>query len=226
MHPLDNPAWHALLGPHRPLGELRDGAARYVRGVTPFAALPDEPTPRDWEALRALLGPGEVAVLFRERVTPPRGWQEEMRIPTVQMVGPAARRAPSGQARPLGAADVPEMLALVRRTEPGPFARRTIELGTYLGIRSGEGGALVAMAGERMRFAGHTEVSAVCTDAAERGRGLATELVSALVDAIVARGETPFLHAAATNERAIRLYERLGFTVRTRFEVMVLRPPG
>lgn len=225
MHPLDNPAWHALLGPHRALGEIRAGAARYARGVTPFAALPDEPTERDWQALRTLLAPGEVAVLFRGRVTPPAGWQEEMCIPTVQMVGGAARRAPSERALRLGPADVPEMLALVRRTEPGPFARRTIELGTYLGIR-GEGGALVAMAGERMRFADHTEVSAVCTDAAERGHGLATELVSALVDAIVARGETPFLHAAATNERAIRLYEQLGFTVRTRFEITVLRPPG
>jgi hypothetical protein len=70
----------------------------------------------------------------------------------------------------LGPADVPEMLDLVERTQPGPFLPRTIMLGTYLGIR--RGGALVAMAGERMRPPGWTEISAVCTDPAHRGQGL------------------------------------------------------
>jgi ribosomal protein S18 acetylase RimI-like enzyme len=224
VHPLDNPAWHALRGPHRALGEHAPLAARYRSAVTPFAALPDEPTDDAWRALAALLGPGRPAVLFRDRVVTPDGWQELFRMPTVQMVGPAARRAPSARAVRLGAADVAEMLELTRRTQPGPFAPRTIELGTYLGIRDEADGALVAMAGERMRFAGHTEISAVCTDDARRGRGLGTALVCALVASVVARGETPFLHALATNETAIRLYERLGFTLRRTVDVVGLRP--
>src|SRR4029077_5363570 len=106
-------------------------------------------------------------------------------------------------------ADVPAMLDLVARTQPGPFARRTIELGTYLGVR--EGGALVAMAGERMHLDGHSEISAVCTDPSQRRRGLARDLVLTLARRIRARGERPFLHVAADNVNAIRLYEALGF---------------
>ena len=49
-------------------------------------------------------------------------------------------------------ADVPDMMQLVELTKPGPFAARTIALGSYIGIRAG--GQLVAMAGERMRFPG------------------------------------------------------------------------
>jgi len=222
MHPLDNPAWHALAGPHRGLGRHATHAARYAEGVTPFAALPDQPGAEAWQDLRALLGPDEPAVLWGDGVVTPEGWEELFRIPTVQMIGPTARRAPSARALPLGPADVAAMLELARRTKPGPFARRTIELGAYLGIRDGD--ALVAMAGERMRVPGHTEISAVCTDDARRGRGLATELVCALVDAIVARGDVPFLHAVATNVTAIRLYERLGFTQRRMVEVVGLRP--
>ena len=117
----------------------------------------------------------------------------------------------------LGPADVPEMLALVERTRPGPFLPRTIEMGTYLGIR--RDGELVAMAGERLHPPGWTEISAVCTDERFRGHGLATRLVLAVAAGIRERGETPLLHAAATNVHAIRLYESLGFARRrhTRF---------
>jgi len=222
-HPLDNPAWHALQGPHRALGTVVSGAARYLPDVTPFAALPDDPQAADWQALRSLVGPTGVAVLFRDQVRTPTGWQELFRMPTVQMIGPAAEQGGSARAEPLGVADVDEMLALVGRTRPGPFGRRTIELGSYLGIR--ERGALVAMAGERMRVPGHTEISAVCTDDVQRGRGLASELMRVLVAAIVARGDVPFLHAVAENVGAIRLYETLGFSTRRLVEAVGLRPP-
>jgi predicted GNAT family acetyltransferase len=85
-------------------------------------------------------------------------------------------------------------------------------MGAYLGIR--HEGALVAMAGQRLSPPGWTEVSAVCTDPAYRGRGLAARLVRAVAADVEARGRTPFLHATAANVDAIRLYERLGFTTR------------
>jgi predicted GNAT family acetyltransferase len=119
---------------------------------------------------------------------------------------------------------VPETLALVERTRPGPLLPWTIELGTYLGIR--RDGALVAMAGERLRPVGWTEISAVCTDPSYRGQGLATTLVLALVAGIRARGEHAFMHAAATNTVAIRLYESLGFEIRTRPTFMAVRVPA
>jgi predicted GNAT family acetyltransferase len=113
---------------------------------------------------------------------------------------------------------------LVGRTHPGPFERRTIELGDYLGVRD-EKGALVAMAGMRMRVPGYTEISAVCTDEAARGRGLASALVRDLVGRILDRGETPVLHVMTTNVSAIRVYDQLGFTPRREQDVIGLRPP-
>ena len=115
------------------------------------------------------------------------------------MVAEAVAAAPDPEAVRLGAADVPEMLALIEQTNPGPFLPRTVEMGTYLGIR--RQGRLIAMAGERLHPPGFTEISAVCTDAAFRGEGLATRLVLAVAHGIRARGETPFLHAAAATPR-------------------------
>jgi predicted GNAT family acetyltransferase len=114
------------------------------------------------------------------------------------------------------------MTDLVERTRPGPFTARTIELGTYLGVR--DEGRLVAMAGTRMRPAGYTEISAVCTDEGHRGRGLARLLVTRMVEEIEARDETPCLHALDSNAGAIRLYEQLGFTVRTVMTFAVVLP--
>jgi len=102
------------------------------------------------------------------------------------------------------------MLDLVARAQPGPFRKRTIDLGRYLGIRT-EDGRLVAMAGERLRMPGWTEVSAVCTDPEFRGKGLGARLTLAVAAGILARGELPFLHTVHDNDNAIRLYERLGF---------------
>ncbi|GAA2292052.1 hypothetical protein GCM10010415_75040 [Streptomyces atrovirens] len=115
------------------------------------------------------------------------------------------------------------MLDLAARTEPGPFWPRIHELGTYLGIRVD--GALVAMAGERLRPPGWTEISAVCTALEARGQGHAARLVRALTERIVTRGDGPFLHVAETNTGAITLYERLGFKTRSPVTFRGFRTP-
>ncbi|MYT21127.1 GNAT family N-acetyltransferase, partial [Streptomyces sp. SID7760] len=56
--------------------------------------------------------------------------------------------------------------------------------------------------------------------------GLATRLVRAVAAGIRERGETPFLHTAAANTAAIRLYESIGFTLRRRPSFMAVRAPG
>jgi ribosomal protein S18 acetylase RimI-like enzyme len=226
MHPLDNCAWHALGGPQKRFAEGSRLARRYDPEVSVFAALPDRPTREAWDALRTLVGPGHLAVLFRDAVVGPPEWQELFRLPTLQMVAPqsAFDRGPGDPAiEPLATVDVEEMCSLAERARPGPFARRTIELGSYLGVR--EAGALVGMAGERMRIDGHTEVSAVSTEEAYRGRGLGARLVRAVAAAIAARGEIPFLHVVVENTVAIRLYEKLGFTTRRHVEAVGLVAP-
>ncbi|WP_079063318.1 GNAT family N-acetyltransferase [Peterkaempfera griseoplana] len=221
-HVLDNPAWAALSGPHRRFAEIRGRAARYPSDVTPFVALADPADPQAWDDLAALVGPGTATSL--PRTLPPEGWEVLWTIPGVQLVDTGLRAEPDPAAVRLGPADVPEILDLIARTEPGPFLPRTVELGSYLGIR--HQGRLIAMAGERLRPPGWTEISAVCTDPAHRGKGLATRLIRAVAAGIRERGDVPFLHTAASNTGAIRLYESIGFTLRRHTLFGQARTPG
>lgn len=211
--PLVNPVPAALTGPLRAFGDRRGRAVRFDPDVSPFAGLPGGPTEQDWADLAALAGPGETVVLAGPGPVPPRAWERLRPLDGVQMDGSAVDAVPDPEALELGAGDREAMRDLVERTQPGPWGPRTAELGSYLGIR--RDGALVAMAGERMRIPGWTEISAVCTDPSARGQGLAERLVRAVAAVIVARGDRPLLHAAASNEPALRIYRRMGF-VRTR----------
>jgi ribosomal protein S18 acetylase RimI-like enzyme len=208
---LDNPVWTSLNEAHGHLAQIKGQAARFPSDVSAFAAFADDPSEGAWDDLAALVQPGETVGMIGRPPAAPPGW-DVRDIPGVQLVDTSMRAEPLPEAVILGPADVPEVLDLVARTEPGPFAPRTIELGRLLGLR--HDGALIAMAGERFRVPGWVEISAVCTDPAHRGQGLGTALVRAVAAGIRARGDTPFLHAAASNERAIRLYRRLGFTLR------------
>ncbi|WP_201787220.1 GNAT family N-acetyltransferase [Actinoplanes sp. TFC3] len=211
---LDEAAWSSLQGVHARFAETHGLAARYQSDVAPFHALADPADPQAWADLAELVGPGaEISVAGGPDIAFP-GWEVVATIGGTQFVDVNLRAAPDREAVVLGAADVPEILDLIARTQPGPFRQRTIELGTYLGIR--REGALVAMAGERLHPSGWTEISAVCTDPARRGQGLATRLVRAVAHGIRERGETPFLHTSAGNANAIRLYQSLGFELRKR----------
>ncbi|MET8152889.1 GNAT family N-acetyltransferase [Actinoplanes sp. NPDC049668] len=221
---LDNPAWASLRGAHARFARVVGRAARYDPEVAPFHAVSDPAEAGAWADLRALVGPGAELTLTGDDLVAPPGWTLLERIGGVQLVDVALRAEPDPEAVTLTASDVPEMLDLVGRTKPGPFLPRTVELGTYLGIR--RGGALIAMAGERLHPPGWTEISAVCTDPAHRGRGLATRLVRAVAAGIRERGETPLLHTAAGNTAAIRLYQELGFRLRRRPTFWRFRAPA
>jgi GNAT superfamily N-acetyltransferase len=220
---LDNPAWAALTGPQARLAERHGSAARFQEGMSPFAGLGDSGDPQSWRDLTALVGAGGTAAVIGA-VEAPSDWEVLGQGAGVQLVDTALRAEPDPEAVRLTTEDVVEMLDLVSRTRPGPFLPRTIELGSYLGIR--REGLLVAMAGERLRPPGWTEISAVCTDEDHRGQGLASRLVRAVAAGIRERGDVPFLHAAASNVNAIRLYESMGFTLRARPRFTFLRSPA
>ncbi|MEU4688813.1 GNAT family N-acetyltransferase [Actinoplanes sp. NPDC023714] len=210
---LDNPAWSALTGAHARFAVRHGKAARYRSDVAPFHALSDPADPEAWEDLRSLVEPGTAVTIAGAGEVAYPGWEVARSIPGVQFVDVALTAASDPEAVRLGTADVPEILDLIARTRPGPYLPRTVELGVYLGLRS-PAGALIAMAGERLHPSGWTEISAVCTDPAHRGRGLATRLIRAVAAGIRERGETPFLHTGAANLTAIRLYESIGFELR------------
>jgi ribosomal protein S18 acetylase RimI-like enzyme len=225
--PLDNPAWFALNGRQAAFAERKGRVLRFQPDFCPFYGLPGEPTAHDWADAAALAGPGGFVTLAATWAPFPDGWELAWGAEGVQLVARHAAGldvAADDEIVRLGPGDAAEALALVERTKPGPFYARTIELGTYLGIR--REGVLVAMAGERMRLDGYAEISAVCTDDAWRGHGFASRLTLAVAAGIRERGEVPFLHAVATNRNAIRLYEQLGFEFRRTTMFKVARVPG
>ena len=219
---LDRPVWASLAqAPH--LAEGGDLAKRFRRDVNLFASARDDSS-ASLAALRGLVLEGEsVFVLQAPAIQIPEGLVAARTAQGVQMLAtrPVAPQAGTGTLVELGDADAPEMLALAQLTEPGPFLARTHTMGRFIGVRIN--GRLAAMAGERMRFPGFTEVSGVCTHPDFRGQGLARRLSSLVAHAIQQRGEQAFLHAWTTNHAAIALYESLGFKLRTEVQVAVLK---
>ncbi|QNG18172.1 GNAT family N-acetyltransferase [Rhodococcus triatomae] len=229
LHPLDDPVRASLRGAHSGFAQWVGRIGRYEPEVARFVGHPPVLADRDWADLATLIGPGAVTALRGPGHVPPDGWTVLEQFGSVQMEGRGLRVAgPEVGDEPepevLTAADVPEILDLVARTEPGPYAPRTIEMGTYLGLRVH--GRLVALAGERMHPPGWTEISAVCTDPEFRGRGYASRLIRAVGAGIRSRGEVPFLHAVAHNTTAISLYETLGFTLRKRSMLTLVQTPA
>jgi len=224
-HPLDRPIWSALAGRQSALALGHALARRIAPDYGPFAAALDD-GPAALDALRRLVPTGERVVLLQAGATVlPPGLVLERQAAALQMVLTALKSVGGSAAiEPLGPADAAEMRALADLTEPGPFARRTHELGRFFGIR--RGGRLIAMAGERLQPAGFVEVSGVCTHPDHRGRGYAGELMAAVINGILARRETPFLHVYVTNTGAIALYRALGFVPRCEVTVSTLSAPG
>lgn len=227
MHPLDNPIWQALTTTHAGFAETCNQARKFPREVSMLAGF-FQPTPENYTSLATLPKPDEPVGLFlQDPPDPPSSWIVVSTAPLLQMLcengSPSFPRGiySTPELAQLNQSDVPEMLALTKLTKPGPFGSRTREMGDYLGIRCA--GMLVAMAGERLRLPGYTEVSAVCTHPHHLGNGYAGALMAELMYRICHRRELPFLHVRPENTRAIQVYERLGFKKRTSFHYVVLR---
>lgn len=225
MNLLDRPVWSSLVSAHAHLAVGDDLARRYEAEVNRFASARDDSAVA-LSALAGLVQPAEqVFILQLPEIAIPAELTAIKLARGVQMIAPSPVAAPvnSSDIVALNDQDAAEMLALATLTEPGPFLRHTHRMGNFFGIR--RDGRLVAMAGERFRFAGHTEVSGVCTHPDYRGHGFAGRLSRHVAAAIAARGETAFLHAWKNNDAAISLYRKLGFQLRCEVHVAVLERP-
>jgi ribosomal protein S18 acetylase RimI-like enzyme len=232
---LDNPIWNALSTRQSHLAVGGTRAKRFDSAISPLSGLNEqglnEQSDEAYAELAQLLAPSEIAILFlTEAPRLPQGWKMLRTGLLTQMICrgepvPPSRAGKDGDPitiEALTARDVPEMLELIQITEPGPFARRTIELGGYLGIR--QDGRLAAMAGQRLAPPGFTEVSAVCTHPDFRGLRFAQLLVATVAQRIHERGETPLLTLMASNTSAFRVYEAVGFEARRTLELAVITP--
>jgi predicted GNAT family acetyltransferase len=223
MNLLARPVWASLTTAHASLSVGDAMARRYAPDVNRFASARDD-SEAALDALARLVQPSDpVFVLQVPEIRIPSALTTIKEAKGVQMVAYSPVAAPDDGPDgiiALGDSDAAEMLELATLTEPGPFLRRTHRMGSFFGIRVD--GRLAAMAGERFRFPGYTEVSGVCTHPDFRGRGFAQRLSRHVAAAIAARGETAFLHAWKSNVAAISLYEGLGFRLRCDVNVAVL----
>ncbi|MCO8019906.1 GNAT family N-acetyltransferase [Brevundimonas diminuta] len=222
-HPLDRPVWSALTSERQaPLAVGAGGALRLAPGYGVFAASIDQ-SPPGVAAIAALDQPeGMLATVEADPTPVPPGLTvlKEAVLSQMVLVELAPAKVRDIAVEPLTEVDAPAMLALATLTEPGPFFERTHRLGDFFGVK--QDGRLLAMAGERLKPDGFTEVSGVCAHPDARGRGYAGALMRAVIERILARGETAFLHSYADNVGAIALYHSLGFTIRAPMQMRML----
>jgi GNAT superfamily N-acetyltransferase len=206
-----NPVWSALHTKHRHFALSVGDACRYPADVAPFAAV-TSPSTNALLQLHSLLVPRESVWIVGENYPQPAKLAFEQTLSVLQMVLPAdiAPPAQTIEILPLSNDHAPEMVALTDIAFPGFFRARTCEMGSYFGIRSK--GELIAMGGERLTLEGYPEISGICTHPDHRGKGYAENLIWHLVRSHRREGLVSWLHVTATNQRAIDLYRRMGFT--------------
>ena len=222
-HVLDNPVWHALRSGNKHLANGTKNIPYFTPEVSPFAAI-SELTPANLTLLyQTIPFDSPIALFSPEKLVIAAPWTLLQRIDGWQLVyNKPAEPAPIGpEIILLTSQHVPQMLALTAKTAPGPFANRTIAFGHYEGIFDGDD--LVAMAGQRLHAYEFAEISAVCTHPDHVSKGYARHLLMRQICRIQAASGTPFLHVKAENQRAIHLYEAMGFEIRTEMYIYVLQ---
>lgn len=212
---LNNPVWNGLTSGNRLLANGNNAVKYFDKEVSPLIGMSDY-SQANFDALYEMIPAGRVlATVSTEEITIPQNWKVIRHIKILQMVfdAPIPQTTTGQQFVSLQKQHVPGMMALTKLTNPGPFAERTIDFGNYEGIFSN--GELIAMAGQRMQPLPYIEISAVCTHPNHHGKGYAGRLITSQIQKITALSGTPFLHVRGDNETAIKLYQKLGFYIRT-----------
>ncbi|QEM11065.1 GNAT family N-acetyltransferase [Mucilaginibacter rubeus] len=222
-HVLDNPAWNALNTGNRLLAGGNDIAKYFPKEISPFVGIP-EVSAENFNTLYGTI-PFESYFIFiaPHDIVIPEQWTIVNYLKCLQMVfeGEIPADFSDKGLLPLTEQHVPQMIELTQLTNPGPFIERTIEFGHYHGIFDGD--KLVAMAGQRLNPTPYAEISAVCTHPDYLGRGYAGKLLLNQAKRIKAASGIPFLHVKSENERAIKVYEKLGFVTRKEMSFYVLK---
>jgi ribosomal protein S18 acetylase RimI-like enzyme len=222
-HILDNPVWEALTTGNLKLSEGNEVAKYFPSDISPFAGV-KELTTDNFQTLYDIIPfDSPVAIFTNEKTLVPAPWHIINRIDGYQLLF-TKTLLPETSAIAITKLDerhIPEMLTLTKLTNPGPFLSNTIAFGNYEGILAN--GKLVAMAGQRLHSGNFVEISAVCTHPSHLGKGYARHLIQSQIRQIQANSEVPYLHVRADNERAIKIYQSMGFEIRNELIIYVIR---
>ncbi|MBL0183603.1 MAG: GNAT family N-acetyltransferase [Chitinophagaceae bacterium] len=209
---LDNPAWHALTERHACFALGTAELKRYDPNIVLFAGF-NLDTENITQQFDEVFEPNDSFFLFDDLPALPANYKIETVVQCLQMV--CEKPVPVSITENILSLDKKnweEMYALVSEVFPGYYLPGTPVMGDYFGIFKDD--KLVAMAGERLSMDGLTEISAVVTHPAYGGRKYAQQLVTYLDDKNLQSGNIPFLHTGSNNERAIKIYELLGYKKR------------
>ncbi len=219
---LDRPIWSALNSRHSTLAEGSGPAKRYIPSISLFTATRDD-SEESLAALSNLVAAGEEALLVQAMpIALPSGFTTVFNASLVQMIADGPIPAVQDErVQQLGEADAADMFELAALTKPGPFTLRAQAFGGFWGIRAN--GRLIAMAGQRLKQPGLTELSGVCVHPEAQGEGLGRLMSLFVAGRIIDKGEKPYLHAYATNSMAIGLYESIGFRLRSEMTAAMVR---
>lgn len=215
-HKLDNPVWYSLAESHQELAITYNNTPFYNPDYCAFGAFNE--IPNNGEDLVAYADLVSSFFIFGAKPKLPISLQLKDELLCLQMiVRQKINFTYTDKIIKLDESHREALLALVKIVYPEYFKSKTADLGNYYGIFKDN--QLVAITGERMQMDDFIEVSAVITHPEHTGKGYAKQLVAHTVDAILKQGKTPFLHVAEANVGAIKLYEKLGFTTRTKISI-------
>jgi ribosomal protein S18 acetylase RimI-like enzyme len=211
---LFNPVYNALVTGDASLAQGTGEVRYFDKEVSPFAGFPNDNHEGFQQLHRQLPTGRKILYAHPELIFEPLGWQLLREIKGLQFIYEKAAPEFDSALTPIALTHehVEAMVQLTALTQPGPFDTRTIEFGHYYGIF--DQGMLVAMTGQRLHINYYTEISAVCTHPQHLGKGYAAALMQHQLNLIIRQGQIPILHVRDDNQRAIALYERLGFTLR------------
>jgi len=212
INKLDNPAWYSLSETHKDFAVEHSGVKFYQPDYCPFGGLLDlNKTGTGIEEYASMtenffiVGTKPVlsdkVVLMNELVCNQMVLKKNISIKAAEPITELRTERHKT-----------DLFELVNLIQPGYFKIKTSDLGSYYGIY--KEGRLIAVAGERMKMNGYTELSAIITHPKHTGRGYAKQLIAHAVDKVQLEGNIPYLHVAHNNAGAIGLYEKLGFSTR------------
>jgi ribosomal protein S18 acetylase RimI-like enzyme len=222
---LNNPIWYALTTKDIDKNIGSKQFAYFNAEIAPFIGMPHWNKKAQHELLNNVPSDRSWFLLIAEEVDFVDDIEIIFSLPLFQMTCTKLMKVNSLEDNlkfiELNETHIGQMIELTQATKPGPFTKRTIEFGGYYGIFDGD--KLVVMGGERLHINDFTEISAICTHPNYTGLGYASKITSFLSETVFNKGQKPFLHVRADNNRAIDMYKRLGFEIRSNIYFYIIR---
>jgi len=213
---LNNPVWNSLNETHKRFSLECDGVKFYAPEYCSFAALTR--SENSSKLIKEIPNLTNSFYVFGEKpsITSGLKFGDNLRCNQMIIENPIDIETQEHIVKLKSYQQKADLKNLVKSVLPTLFKNKSSDIGTFYGIY--KMGKLVAVLGERMKMNEFTEISSVVTHPEHIGKGYAKQLLKHLTDQIFNENKIPYLHVLETNIGAIKLYEKLGFITRRKFD--------